>query len=114
LVGLYGSTREDGLDEAFSALLDQERDDGVDDGILNYTLGAEDIDRVQFLVGSQSLKQSGSQVTLVTLIESNSVHPTHLAKQTFAHPDGEVVSLTTLPAQPDWFVTTFSHCKFFF
>ncbi|TPP57306.1 Protein tssc1 [Fasciola gigantica] len=92
-------------------LLDQdEDDDDVDQaGILNYALGSEDTDRVQFLVGSQSLKQNESQVTLVTLVESNSVHPTHLIKQTFAHPDGEVVGLTALPAQPDWFVTTFSH-----
>lgn len=110
LVGLFGATKEDGLDEAFSALLDQDQDEEIDHtGILNYALGSEDADRVQFLVGSQSLKQNESQVTLITLVESNSVHPTHLVKQTFAHPDGEVVGLTALPAQPNWFVTTFSH-----
>lgn len=64
------------------------------------------------ILGSNSIGPN-SQVTLITLVESNSVHPTHLVKQTFAHPDGEVVGLTALPAQPDWFVTTFSHCESF-
>lgn len=63
LVGLFGATKEDGLDEAFSALLDQDQDEEIDHtGILNYALGSEDADRVQFLVGSQSLKQNESQV----------------------------------------------------
>ncbi|CAL8102835.1 unnamed protein product [Calicophoron daubneyi] len=105
LVGLYGSNRDDNLDDTFSALLDQDR--GEND-ILQYALNADDADKVSFLVGSQSLKQNASQITLVTLTESDNIQATHLSKQIFAHPDGEVIGLTALAAQPDWFVSTFS------
>ncbi|KER21240.1 hypothetical protein T265_10400 [Opisthorchis viverrini] len=105
LVGLHGSHKDDGLDEAFSAALDEASGDA---DLLQYTLELDDTDRVQFLVGSQSLKSNLSQLTLVTLLESDGSQPTHVTKQTFAHPDGEVIDLTALAAQPDWVVSTYS------
>ncbi|CAH8507025.1 unnamed protein product [Dicrocoelium dendriticum] len=106
LVGLYGSQRDDGLDDAFSAILEDDTADEPD--LLSYVLNVDDTDRVRFLIGSQSLRPNGSQITLVTLFEPDDSRPVHLVKQTFSHPDGEVIGLTAIAAQPNWFVSTYS------
>ncbi|KAA3671343.1 uncharacterized protein DEA37_0001655 [Paragonimus westermani] len=105
LVGLHGSVPDDDLDEAFSAALE---DAGDELDLLHYALGADETDRVQFLVGSQSLKPNASQVTLITLYESDESQPSHLVKQSFVHPNGEVIGLVALAARPDWFVSVYS------
>ncbi|KAF8564674.1 hypothetical protein P879_10504 [Paragonimus westermani] len=105
LVGLHGSVQDDDLDEAFSAVLE---DAGDELDLLHYALGADEADRVQFLVGSQSLKPNASQVTLITLYESDESQPSHLVKQAFVHPNGEVIGLVALAARPDWFVSVYS------
>ncbi|CAH8441264.1 unnamed protein product [Schistosoma curassoni] len=98
LVGLYGSLKDSSF-ENLNRLVEEDRDEQE---ILRYAISHEESDEVRFLVGSQSLKPQGSQVTLVTLVESLDID---LKKQTFAHPNGEVTSLVTLASKPDCFIS---------
>ncbi|TNN13467.1 EARP-interacting protein [Schistosoma japonicum] len=101
LVGLYGSLK-DSSSEDFNQLLEEDQDEQE---ILRYAINHDETDEVRFLVGSQSLKSQGSQITLVTLVESIDID---LKKQTFAHPHGEVTSLVLLPSKPDCFISLFT------
>ncbi|CAH8435817.1 unnamed protein product [Heterobilharzia americana] len=101
LVGLYGSIKDSSMED-LDRLLEEDRNEQE---ILRYAINHEESDEVRFLVGSQSLKAQGSQITLVTLVESLDID---LKKQTFAHPDGEITSLVTLASRPDWFVSLFA------
>ncbi|VDN97853.1 unnamed protein product [Rodentolepis nana] len=65
-------------------------------------------ENARFLVGCQSVKPNGSQVHLVTLEEAFSCQSFHFKCQSFIHPDGEVVSLTAMPAAPLLFVSIYS------
>ncbi|CAH8439047.1 unnamed protein product [Schistosoma mattheei] len=98
LVGLYGSLKDSSF-ENLNRLVEEDRDEQE---ILRYAISHEESDEVRFLVGSQSLKPQGSQVTLVTLVESLDID---LKKQTFSHPNGEVTSLVTLASKPDCFIS---------
>uniref|UniRef100_A0A094ZGB1 Protein TSSC1 n=1 Tax=Schistosoma haematobium TaxID=6185 RepID=A0A094ZGB1_SCHHA len=97
LVGLYGSLKDSSFENLNRLVEDRDEQE-----ILRYAISHEESDEVRFLVGSQSLKPQGSQVTLVTLVESLDID---LKKQTFAHPNGEVTSLVTLASKPDCFIS---------
>ncbi|VDL59791.1 unnamed protein product [Hymenolepis diminuta] len=65
-------------------------------------------ENARFLVGCQSVKPNGSQVHLITVEEAFSCQAFRLKCQSFIHPDGEVVSLTAIPAAPLLFVSIYS------
>ncbi|CAH8435189.1 unnamed protein product [Schistosoma turkestanicum] len=98
LIGLYGSLKDSSF-ENLNRLVEEDQDEQE---ILRYAISHEESDEVRFLVGSQSLKPQGSQITLVTLVESLDID---LKKQTFAHPNGEVTSLVALASKPDCFIS---------
>nr|CAH8823410.1 unnamed protein product [Trichobilharzia regenti] len=101
LAGLYGSLKDSSMED-LNRLLEEDQDEQE---ILRYAINHEESDEVRFLVGSQSLKPQGSQITLVTLVESLDID---LKKQIFSHPDGEIISLVTLASKPDWFISLFA------
>lgn len=63
LVGLYGSLKDSSF-ENLNRLVEEDRDEQE---ILRYAISHEESDEVRFLVGSQSLKPQGSQVSFTSL-----------------------------------------------